>query len=75
MLDGHRSGRSTGRVSCKSTELKYCSMIEMHWNEYEVSLTSHIIHLHREMHITSTNVSAENVSEMIYFVSELAVCE
>ena len=28
MLDGHRSGRSTGRVSCKSTELKRCSMME-----------------------------------------------
>jgi len=34
MLDGHRSGRSTGRVSCKSTELKRCSMIEMRWNKY-----------------------------------------
>ena len=29
MSDGHRSGRSTGRVSCKSTELKPCSVIEM----------------------------------------------
>jgi len=29
MSDGHRSGRSTGRVSCKSRELKRCSMIEM----------------------------------------------
>jgi len=29
MSDGHRSGRSTGRVSCKSTELKRCSVIEM----------------------------------------------
>jgi len=27
MSDGQRSGRSTGRVSCKSTELKRCSMI------------------------------------------------
>jgi len=27
-----RSGRSTGRVSCKSTELKRCSMIEMRWD-------------------------------------------
>ena len=27
MSDGHRSGRSTGRVSCKNTELKRCSMI------------------------------------------------
>jgi len=34
MSDGHRSGRSTGRVSCKSMELKRCSMIEMHWNNY-----------------------------------------
>ena len=34
------SGRSTGRVSCKSTELKRCSMIEMRWNKYEVSLAS-----------------------------------
>jgi len=38
MSDGHRCGRSTGRVSCKSTELKRCSMIEMRWNKYEVSL-------------------------------------
>ena len=34
MSDGHRSGRSTGRVSCKSTDLKRCSMIEMRWNNY-----------------------------------------
>jgi len=27
-------------VSCKSTELKRCSMIEMRWNKYEVSLAS-----------------------------------
>ena len=27
MSDGQRSGRSTGRVSCKSTELKRCSII------------------------------------------------
>ena len=41
MSDGHRSGRSTGRVSrCKSTELKRCNMTEMRWNMYEVSLTS-----------------------------------
>ena len=40
MSDGERSGRSTGRVSCKSTELKRCSMIEMRWNKYEVSLAS-----------------------------------
>ena len=40
MPDGHRSGRSTDRVSCKSTELKRCSMIEMRWNKYEVSLAS-----------------------------------
>jgi len=40
MSDGHRSGRSTGRVSCRSTELKRCSMIEMRWNKYEVSLAS-----------------------------------
>jgi len=40
MSDGHRSGRSTSRVSCKSTELKRCSMIEMRWNKYEVSLAS-----------------------------------
>jgi len=40
MSDGQRSGRSTGRVSCKSTELKRCSMIEMRWNRYEVSLAS-----------------------------------
>ena len=40
MSGGHRSGRSTGRVSCKSTELKRCSMIEMRWNKYEVSLAS-----------------------------------
>jgi len=36
MSDGQRSGRSTG----KSTELKRCSMIEMRWNKYEVSLAS-----------------------------------
>ena len=42
MSDGHRSGRSTGRVSCKSTELKRCSMTEMRWNKYEVSLTTQI---------------------------------
>jgi len=30
MSDGHRSGR----VSCKSTELKRCSMIEMRWNTH-----------------------------------------
>ena len=40
MSDGQRSGRSTGRVSCKSTELKRCSMIEMRWNKYEASLAS-----------------------------------
>ena len=33
MSDGQRSGKSTGRVSCKSTELKRCSMIEMRWNK------------------------------------------
>ena len=38
--DGQRSDRSTSRVSCKSTELKRCSMIEMRWNKYEVSLAS-----------------------------------
>ena len=38
MSDGQRSGRSTGRVSCRSTELKRCSVIEMRWNRYEVSL-------------------------------------
>ena len=43
MSDGHRSGRSTGRVSCKSIELKHCSMIEMRWNKYEVSLASPVI--------------------------------
>ena len=43
MSDGHRSGRSTGRVSCKSTELKRCSMIEMRWNKYEVSIIIIII--------------------------------
>jgi len=32
MSDGQRSGRLTGKVSCKSTELKRCSMIEMRWN-------------------------------------------
>jgi len=36
MSDGHRSGRSTGRVSCKTTELKRCSTIEMGCNKYEV---------------------------------------
>ena len=40
MSAGQRSGRSTGKVSCKSTELKRCSMIEMRWNKYEVSLAS-----------------------------------
>ena len=40
MSDGHRSGRSTGRVSCKSTELKRCSMLEMHWNKYGLSRIS-----------------------------------
>ena len=40
MSDGPRSGRSTGRVSCKSTELKRCSVIEMRWNKYEVSVAS-----------------------------------
>ena len=43
MSDGHRSGRSTGRVSCRSTELKRCSVIEMRWNKYEVSLAYRII--------------------------------
>ena len=43
MSDGQRSGRSTGRVSCKSTELKRCSMIEMRWNKYEVSLASPVL--------------------------------
>ena len=42
MSDGHRSGRSTGRVSRKSMELKRCSMIEMRWNKYEASLASHV---------------------------------
>ena len=40
MSDGQRSGRSTGRVSCKSTELKRCSVTEMRCNKYEVSLAS-----------------------------------
>ena len=40
MSAGQRSGRSTGRVSCKSTELKRCSVTEMRWNKYEVSLAS-----------------------------------
>ena len=40
MSDGQSSGRSTGRVSCKSTELKRCSVIEMRWNKCEVSLAS-----------------------------------
>jgi len=43
MSDGHRSGRSTDRVSCKSTELKCCSMIEMRWNKYEGSHISCVI--------------------------------
>jgi len=43
MSDGQRSGRSTGRVSCKSTELKRCSMTEMRWNKYEVSLASPVL--------------------------------
>jgi len=43
MSDGHRTGRSTGRVSCKSTELKRCSMTEMRWNKYEVSLASPVL--------------------------------
>ena len=34
------SDRSTGRVLCQSTELKRCSIIEMRWNQYKVSLTS-----------------------------------
>ena len=34
MSDGHRSGRSTGRVPGKSTELKRCSMIEMRYYYY-----------------------------------------
>ena len=42
MSDGQRSGMSTGRVSFKSTELKRCSMIEMRWNKYEVSLAYHV---------------------------------
>jgi len=40
MSDGHRTSRSTGRVSCKSTELKRCSMVQMFWNKYEVSVAS-----------------------------------
>jgi len=40
MSDGQRSGRSTGRVSCKNMELKRCSVTEMRWNKYEVSLAS-----------------------------------
>jgi len=36
MSDGHGSGR----VSCKSTQLKRCSMVEMRWYKYEVSLAS-----------------------------------
>ena len=47
MSDGRRSGRSTGRVSCKSTELKRCSMIEMRWNKYEVSLIIIIMNIAR----------------------------
>jgi len=43
MSGGHKSGRSIGRVLCKSTELKRCSMIEMRWNNYEVSLASHVL--------------------------------
>jgi len=52
MSDGHRSSRSTGRVSCKSTELKRCSMIEMHWNKYEVNIIIiiSIIEIVRKVH-------------------------
>jgi len=38
MSDGHMPGR----VSCKSTELKRRSMIEMRWNKYEVSFASQV---------------------------------
>ena len=34
MSDGHRSGRSIRRVSCKSTESKRCSMMEMRYYYY-----------------------------------------
>ena len=34
MSDGHRYSRATGRVSCKSTELKRCSIIKMHYYYY-----------------------------------------
>jgi len=40
MSDGERSGRLTGRVSCKSTELKRRSIIEMRLNKYEASRIS-----------------------------------
>jgi len=39
MSDGYRSGRSAGRVSCKSTELKRCSMTEMRSNKCEYNYT------------------------------------
>jgi len=52
MLDGHRSGRSTGRMSCKGTELRHCSMIEMRWNEYAVSLASPVIIVIIMQHLT-----------------------
>ena len=52
MSDGHRSSRLTGRVSCKSTELKRCSMIEMLWNKYEVNIIIiiSIIEIVRKVH-------------------------
>ena len=57
MSDGQRSGRSTGRVSCKRTELKRCSMIEMRWNKYEIIIIIIIIIKLWQVHCAFSRVS------------------
>jgi len=42
MSDGHRSGRSTGRVSCKCTELKRCIIITMKCREVRKKLQEYL---------------------------------
>jgi len=40
ILVGYKSGMSTVRESCKSTELKRCIATELRWSKYAVSLIS-----------------------------------
>jgi len=76
MSDGQRSGRSTGRVLCKSTELKRCSMMEMRWKRYKVSLASPVLLLllyFFHFKPTSTKPQDEKIGETYKIMAEMAI--